>query len=220
MYYSFFLCNAAFMPFGGEKIFCHRYTEFSFAMVRVSRTFSFCLASWRLCGKISLATDSQHLLLTLDQTPPGMSPHNLNRFLEAQQNTYQTALAEIKNGRKQSHWIWYIFPQIAGLGLSQFSKLYGIRDLQEAEAYLDHPILGARLIEISNALLLLNNKTAHEIFGSPDDLKTRSCMTLFNAVENANPVFKAVLDKYYEGKVDKRTLELLGASDRYADDTD
>ncbi len=137
------------------------------------------------------------------------NPNNLQRFIDAQEIDYPRALAEIKNGRKQSHWMWYIFPQIAGLGLSETTKHYAINDINEATAYLEHPVLGARLIEISTALLQVNNKTAHDIFGSPDDRKLRSSMTLFSAVPNADPVFQAVLDKYFNGENDLKTVALI-----------
>ena len=135
--------------------------------------------------------------------------NDLKRFTEAQENDYQTALAEIKRGRKQSHWMWYIFPQIAGLGFSQTSKFYAIKDRGEAENYLAHPVLGKRLVEISNALLEVEGRTANQIFGSPDDAKLKSSMTLFGALDKTNPVFQNVLDKYFNGAKDQRTLELL-----------
>ncbi len=133
----------------------------------------------------------------------------LKRFLEAQENDFATALAEVRNGRKQSHWMWYIFPQIAGLGFSSMANFYAIKTKAEAENYLAHSILGKRLIEISNALLEVEGKTANQIFGSPDDIKLKSSMTLFGALENANPVFQSVLDKYFKGAKDQRTLELI-----------
>ena len=133
----------------------------------------------------------------------------MNRFIEAQANNYTTALAEIRNGRKQTHWIWYVFPQIRGLGQSETSKYYAIRDLHEAEEYLQHPILGKRLIEISRALLELKEDNAHKIFGSPDDLKVRSSMTLFALVKDADPVFQGVLDRFFRGERDKNTLALV-----------
>ena len=135
---------------------------------------------------------------------------DLHRFLDAQEGDYATALAEIKAGRKRSHWMWYIFPQIAGLGFSSTSKFYAIKDKDEAEKFLAHPVLGKRLIEISNALLEIEGKTANQIFGSPDDAKLKSSMTLFGATENTNPVFQKVLDKYFDGAKDERTLELSG----------
>ena len=135
--------------------------------------------------------------------------NDLKRFLEAQENDFATALAEIRKGRKQSHWMWYIFPQIAGLGFSSTSKFYAIKDRSEAESYLAHLLLGKRLIEISNALLQIEGKTANQIFGSPDDVKLKSSMTLFSELENTNPVFRKVLDKYFNGAKDQRTLELI-----------
>jgi uncharacterized protein (DUF1810 family) len=106
--------------------------------------------------------------------------NNLIRFLEAQENTYATALAEIKNGQKESHWMWFIFPQIEGLGFTDFNIFYAIKDIPEAIAYFKHPILGQRLIGISKEVLKIENKTALEIMGKPDTKKLKSCMTLFN----------------------------------------
>ncbi len=134
---------------------------------------------------------------------------NLKRFIDAQETSYQTALSEIKNGRKRSHWMWYIFPQIQGLGFSETSRYYAIKDLNEAEEFLQHPLLGKRLVEISNELLKLPSGNATSIFGNPDDLKLRSCMTLFAAVPNADPVFQSVLDKFFNGKGDAKTLQLI-----------
>ncbi len=134
---------------------------------------------------------------------------NLQRFLDAQQNTYQQALTEIKNGKKRSHWMWFIFPQIAGLGFSETSKLYAIKNLEEAQLYLEHDILGSRLIEISNALFDIEGKTANQIFGSPDDLKLNSCMTLFALLDDTEPVFDAVLAKYFNAMKDNKTLRLI-----------
>ncbi|MBJ6118511.1 DUF1810 domain-containing protein [Pontibacter sp. BT310] len=135
--------------------------------------------------------------------------YNLNRFLEAQENTYQTALAEIRNGRKRSHWMWFIFPQVAGLGFSETSQFYGIKTIAEATAYLNHPVLGKRLEEITEALLTIDGKTANQIFGSPDDMKLKSSMTLFAAVSDEKPVFRKVLEKYFNGQEDTKTLQLL-----------
>jgi uncharacterized protein (DUF1810 family) len=134
---------------------------------------------------------------------------DLQRFKEAQDRDYETALAEVKAGRKRSHWMWYIFPQIAGLGSTNLSKYYAIKNLQEATDYLMDQELGYRLTEICKALLALESNDAHAIFGSPDDLKLRSCMTLFDAVPATFPVFAQVLDKFYNGERDERTLELL-----------
>ncbi|WP_299291843.1 DUF1810 domain-containing protein [uncultured Mucilaginibacter sp.] len=133
----------------------------------------------------------------------------LQRFLDAQKRDYQTALAEIKNGRKRSHWMWYIFPQVQGLGFSETSKFYAIHDLKEAEAFLNHPILGSRLIQICEALIEQKSNNANQIFGSPDDVKLKSSMTLFAAVPNANPVFQAVLEKFFGGTKDTQTLRII-----------
>jgi uncharacterized protein (DUF1810 family) len=134
----------------------------------------------------------------------------LNRFLKAQEKDYQTALSEIRSGRKRSHWMWYIFPQITGLGSSPMAVKYAIRDLDEAKAYLDDPILGSRLKEISQALLDLRNTSALNIFGYPDNLKLRSCMTLFSAADaSADSVFTSVLDKYFAGEPDDHTKVAL-----------
>ncbi len=135
--------------------------------------------------------------------------NDLKRFLDAQENDFERALAEIKRGRKQSHWMWYIFPQIAGLGSSETSRFYAVKDRAEAELYLAHPVLGARLVEISEALLEIEGKTANQIFGSPDDVKLKSSMTLFGALKNTNPIFQSVLDKYFNGTNDLRTLQLI-----------
>jgi uncharacterized protein (DUF1810 family) len=134
---------------------------------------------------------------------------SLQRFLDAQKESYDRALSEIRIGRKKTHWIWYIFPQIQGLGFSETSKYYAIKDLQEAGDFLRHPVLGSRLIHICRILLDLTGKNAHEIFGSPDDLKLKSSMTLFASLENPDPVFHSVLDKFFNGEMDGRTQELL-----------
>ena len=138
--------------------------------------------------------------------------YDLSRFLEAQNNSYDTALREIRAGRKRSHWMWYIFPQIRGLGYSAMAQHYAIRDLEEAREYLQHPVLGPRLIEISEALLALDETDPWRVMGSPDDLKLRSCMTLFQSAAPDQPVFSKVLDKFYGGQPDGRTLEILSRS--------
>lgn len=135
--------------------------------------------------------------------------NDLQRFSDAQERSFETALAEIRRGRKQSHWMWYIFPQIAGLGSSETAKFYAIKNKAEAKEFLAHPTLGNRLIEISNALLEIEGKTANQIFGSPDDVKLKSSMTLFAALDETNPVFQKVLDKYFDER-DLKTLELFG----------
>ena len=134
---------------------------------------------------------------------------NLERFVDAQRTDYSIALAEIKRGKKKSHWMWYIFPQVLGLGYTSTSISYGIKNLDEATAYLNHPVLGKRLVEISNALLALETNDAKKIFGSPDHMKLRSSMTLFSLVPGADNVFQEVLDKFFNGRKDERTLQLL-----------
>jgi uncharacterized protein (DUF1810 family) len=136
--------------------------------------------------------------------------HDLNRFVEAQRSTYPRALAELRSGRKRSHWMWYVFPQLAGLGLSAMSERYAIASLAEAEAYLRHPVLGPRLIECTTAVLELEGLSAHDVFGSPDDLKLRSCATLFALVSEPESPFAKLLAKYFGGDRDERTLRLLG----------
>ena len=126
---------------------------------------------------------------------------NLNRFLEAQETKYNDALSEIKNGRKLSHWMWYIFPQIAGLGFTDFNVFYAIQNKEEATQYLNHPVLGKRLLEIT--------KVVAEINGKPDERKLKSSMTLFSILNNPIPIFQQVLDKYYNGMKDENTLQLI-----------
>lgn len=135
---------------------------------------------------------------------------DLNRFIKAQENSYEEALSEIKSGRKRSHWMWYIFPQFKGLGFSETSKYYSIKDLDEAKRYLNHPILGERLKLITKELLALNENNANKVFGSPDDLKLKSSMTLFAAINTSEEnIFNAVLDKYFNGQTDNKTLTLI-----------
>ena len=138
------------------------------------------------------------------------SQNSLQRFIDAQSSSYQTALSEIKSGRKRSHWMWFIFPQIQGLGLSETARTYALADAQEAADYLAHPVLGTRLLEICQALLGLASNDAHHIFGSPDDLKLKSSMTLFASL-GTNPVFQRVLDKFCHGARDDKTLRILAA---------
>ena len=140
---------------------------------------------------------------------PTADPFDLNRFLEAQAPDYADALAEIKAGRKQSHWMWYIFPQYDGLAFSTTSKRYAIKSIAEARAYLEHPILGARLLECAEALLAVDGRSLAEIFGSPDDMKLKSSATLFAAVQLPGSVFECILNKYCGGARDMRTIELL-----------
>ena len=135
--------------------------------------------------------------------------NSLKRFTDAQENSYAMAFSEIQQGRKQSHWMWFIFPQIAGLGFSETSRYYAIRDLHEATDFLNHPVLGSRLINICHELLKLKTNDAHRVFGSPDDLKLKSSMTLFSTLPEADPVFKAVLEKFFNGEKDTKTLRLI-----------
>jgi uncharacterized protein (DUF1810 family) len=136
--------------------------------------------------------------------------YDLKRFIEAQQTEYAVALDEIKHGEKQSHWMWFIFPQVLGLGYTSTSMLYGIKDLDEAAAYLNNEILGKRLVEISNALLDLETDDARQVFGGTDAMKLRSSMTLFSLVPGADKAFQLVLDKFFNSKQDDKSLQLLG----------
>ena len=133
----------------------------------------------------------------------------LERFVEAQAPVYDQALGELRAGRKQSHWMWFVFPQIAGLGHSVMAQTYAIQSLEEARAYLAHPLLGSRLRECCRAVMDIEGKSAHEIFGSPDDLKFRSSMTLFAHAAPDERLFRATLEKYFDGEVDALTLEKL-----------
>lgn len=134
--------------------------------------------------------------------------YDLTRFLKAQENDYDTALAEIRAGHKRSHWIWYIFPQVKGLGMSAMSDFYGLDGIGEAKAYLDNDILKKRLLEISKVLLSSPTNNATEVMGFPDDLKLHSSMTIFHLAAPDESVFQDVLDKFFAGKLDKNTLEL------------
>lgn len=135
--------------------------------------------------------------------------HDLERFYKAQEYDYETALSEIRNGRKESHWMWYIFPQVAGLGRSTTAEYYAIKSKEEAKAYIEDPVLGKRLIEISQALLQVSSDDAEMVMGWPDNLKLRSCMTLFAEVAPEQPVFRNVLEKFYDGEMDGKTLDIL-----------
>ncbi|RHB42105.1 DUF1810 domain-containing protein [Enterocloster aldenensis] len=132
----------------------------------------------------------------------------LERFLVAQENIYPYALSEMKDGHKRSHWIWFIFPQIHGLGHSEKARYFAISDIEEAKAYMAHPILSKRLIEISNALLSVHTNNAREVMGYPDDLKLKSCMTLFSII-SVNPIFQQVLDKFFNGERDEQTILII-----------
>jgi uncharacterized protein (DUF1810 family) len=136
---------------------------------------------------------------------------DLARFVSAQADSYSyvQALKEVSNGKKQSHWMWYVFPQLHGLGHSSTSQRYGIAGANEAYAYLEHELLGPRLIAICEATISIEGRSATDIFGKPDDMKLRSCATLFAFVSDANSVFHRLLDKYFDGKSDERTVRLL-----------
>jgi len=135
--------------------------------------------------------------------------HDLDRFVAAQDGIYERALAELTAGSKRSHWMWFVFPQVAGLGSSPTARTYGIRDLAEARAYLAHPVLGPRLAECARALLAVEGRTAGQILGYPDGLKLRSSMTLFARAADDPAPFQAVLDKYYDGEPDPATLDRI-----------
>lgn len=142
----------------------------------------------------------------------GNDPYDLERFVQAQTHDFEIALAEITSGRKRSHWMWYIFPQFAGLGFSAMSQRYAIRSVAEAQAYLSHPMLEPRLMQCCEALLAVTGRSAHEIFDSPDDMKLQSCATLFASVTPADSVFAHVLARYFSGQRDQKTLDLLSVA--------
>jgi uncharacterized protein (DUF1810 family) len=133
----------------------------------------------------------------------------LDRFVEAQAPVYAQALAELRAGQKQSHWMWYVFPQMVGLGQSATSRAYAIHSLDEARGYLAHPVLGQRLRECCQAVMNVRGKSAHDIFGAPDDQKFQSCLTLFAEADTADVLFYNLLEKYFDGDADEATLELL-----------
>lgn len=140
-----------------------------------------------------------------------LNPADLDRFLQAQQINYDQALLELQQGRKRSHWMWYVFPQFKGLGVSATAQRYAIQSVAEATAYLAHPVLGQRLMTCCEALLALKGRSAHEILGSPDDWKLKSCMTLFASIAAPDSVFHQVLDRYFQGRRDEQTLRYLQA---------
>ena len=139
----------------------------------------------------------------------GSDPFQLSRFVNAQDKIYDRALAELKDGRKRSHWMWFVFPQIEGLGFSSTTQYYSIKSLEEARRYLEHPVLGKRLRECTETILALEGLSASSIFGYPDDLKLKSSMTLFAGVAEPQSVFMRVLEKYYQGNPDERTVAIL-----------
>jgi uncharacterized protein (DUF1810 family) len=137
-------------------------------------------------------------------------PYDLERFVKAQEGHFTDALAEIRAGRKRSHWMWFVFPQIAGLGSSAMAQRYAIGSLAEARAYLQHPVLGPRLLECSESACAVDGRSALEIFGTPDDLKLRSSATLFDAVSAPGSVFARLLETFFDGQRDTRTLAIIG----------
>lgn len=139
----------------------------------------------------------------------GNDPHDLRRFVQAQSRIYDQALTEIRLGHKRSHWMWYIFPQYDGLGSSPTARRFAIKSIAEANAYLRHDFLGPRLVECAEALLIIEGRSAHEIFGSPDDAKLRSCATLFSRVSPAGSPFHRLLDRFFAGEPDSKTLDLI-----------
>ena len=148
--------------------------------------------------------------------PDTTDPHDLGRFVAAQagelgpgRSDYSIALAEVRTGEKVTHWMWYVFPQLAGLGLSAMAQRFAIRSRDEATAYLAHPVLGPRLVEIAEAALAVPDQSAFDIFGTPDDLKLKSCATLFAAVSPGGSAFHRVLDRFFGGEEDEKTLRLL-----------
>jgi uncharacterized protein (DUF1810 family) len=157
----------------------------------------FCLRRAR--AHASELADNQHVA----------DPYDLQRFVEAQRPVYARALAEVRTGRKRSHWMWFVFPQLAGLGSSPTAQRYAIASAAEAAAYLAHPLLGPRLRECAEALLAVPRATAHDIFGTPDDMKLRSSATLFAAVSPPGSVFHGLLARYFPEGPDPRTLQLL-----------
>ena len=148
-------------------------------------------------------------MMNKDENTGHDDPYDLGRFTQAQEGVYEYALAELRSGQKRTHWMWYIFPQIDGLGQSATSQYYAIKSREEAREYLHHPVLGARLLACANAVLAVQGRSVTEIFGFPDEVKLRSSMTLFASVSDPDSVFVRVLDKFFQGHRDNRTLYLL-----------
>jgi uncharacterized protein (DUF1810 family) len=155
---------------------------------------------------------AEDYMLQGDSASDRRETYDLNRFISAQEGVFVRALAELRDGLKRSHWMWYIFPQIEGLGHSPTTRLYSIKSLEEARQYLAHPVLGTRLVECAEAVLAVQGRSVADIFGHPDDWKLQSSMTLFELVAGPQSVFARVLDKYYQGKRDPRTLQIVGRS--------
>jgi len=148
-------------------------------------------------------------MIKISETICRDDPYDLHRFTKAQRNTYDRVLAELRNGKKQTHWMWYIFPQIDGLGHSATSRRYAIKSIEEARQYLNHPVLGKRLLECVKVILAIEGRSISEIFGDPDDMKLKSSMTLFTCIPNSPSVLFRVLDKYFNGNRDVKTLQLF-----------
>jgi uncharacterized protein (DUF1810 family) len=173
----------------------------------------------RFCFYAELSTAKLHVSSSADYTemlmPPtsdttgNPDPFDLQRFVSAQEKVYANVLAELRSGQKRTHWMWYIFPQMAGLGYSSTAKHYAIQRSEEARQYLNHPVLGKRLIECTEAVLAVQGRSASAIFGSPDDVKLKSSMTLFAALTPPGSLFAQVLDRYFQGQRDSKTLDLL-----------
>jgi uncharacterized protein (DUF1810 family) len=150
-------------------------------------------------------------MITIMPPPKSASdPFDLNRFTKAQERIYGNVLSELKSGRKRTHWMWFIFPQLEGLGHSETARFYAIKSLDEARQYLNHPVLGVRLRQCAAIVLGVKHRSIEDIFGFPDHLKFKSSITLFSRVKNADPVFEAVLARFFQGKPDSLTLELIG----------
>ena len=145
-----------------------------------------------------------------DRASDRSDPYDLARFIKAQEGIFARALAELHDGLKRSHWMWFIFPQIEGLGHSPTTRLYSIKSLEEARQYLAHPVLGTRLVACAETVLAVQGRSASDIFGHPDDWKLQSSMTLFELVSGPESVFARVLDKYYQGRRDSKTLHIVG----------
>ena len=139
-------------------------------------------------------------------------PHGLSRFITAQEAVYRRVQEELRLGAKRSHWMWFIFPQIAGLGHSEMARRFAIASLEEAAAYLGHPVLGSRLLECTGLVMAVENRSISRILGSPDDMKFCSCMTLFAQAAQDNAIFRNAIEKYYSGRFDPATLEILHAA--------
>ena len=148
-------------------------------------------------------------MIKISETICRDDPYDLRRFTKAQRNTYDRVLAELRNGKKQTHWMWYIFPQIDGLGHSATSRRYAIKSIEEARQYLNHPVLGKRLLECVKVILAIEGRSISEIFGDPDDMKLKSSMTLFTCIPNSPSVLFRILDKYFNGNRDVKTLQLF-----------